>query len=77
MGQKVTLEQMEEALIQKFKGKNCSFTYPGYQTVYGLVDEITINVLDKTECVLIMKSKRYTFELSSLKEHLQLLKREP
>lgn len=75
MSKQVILQEMEQALEQKFKGKNCSFEYPGYKTVYGMVDSICINVLDNKECVIIMNDKRYTCELLSLKEHLKLLKK--
>lgn len=76
MGQKVTLQQIEALMTARYKGKNCSYSYPGYKTVYGMVDEISVNTINQTEAVIIMGNKRYTCELAHLQEHLQLLKKE-
>jgi hypothetical protein len=75
----LNLDEAEAVLRLRFKGKLCSFTYPGYSTVYGMVDEISFDTLKLAEklkeVVIIMGTKRYSVSLECLHECLKLTKR--
>ena len=78
MGEKITLQQAESILETKYKGVVCSFSYPGYDTVYGKVDQIAIEtVKSEPQVVIQMNSKRYTCSPDSLRDCLKVLKYKP
>ncbi len=64
----------DQQLEQKFKGKHCSYSFPGYKTVYGMVDEICIDVLNPQEVILQINNRRYTMSAEDIDECLKLLK---
>lgn len=70
---RLTPVQMENRLQQKFKGKYCSYTYPGYKPVMGKVDEISIEYVREPIVVIQMNDKRYTCSLESTPDCLKLL----
>jgi hypothetical protein len=71
---KINRREAEKLLEDKFKGNNCSFTYPGYPTVYGMVDSIGIET-EKGEknVIIVMNNKRYSVSIECLHECLKLL----
>lgn len=78
MSKQVTTQEAEAILGTKFKGKVCRFDYPGYTPVYGMVDEIAIEVLPQREILVViqMNDKRYTCSVDSIYQCLTLSKRE-
>lgn len=71
----ITRVEAENILEKKFKGKNCSFTYPGYKTIYGMVDSIAIEIERKVSTVIIViNDKKYTVSIECLHDCLKLLK---
>lgn len=70
MSHKITRKQAEQILKERFYGKNCSFEYPGYKTVYGMVDQVAI---EDQEIIIQINGKRYTCSPEALNECLTLL----
>lgn len=64
---------MENKLQQKYKGRMCSYTYPGYKAIYGKVDEISLQYLREPTVVIQINDKRYTCSLESVPDCLKLL----
>lgn len=74
--QKLNHQQAENLLEMTYKGKYCSYAYPGYDTVYGMVDNIAIDISKPEPVVVIqMNNRRYTCSSESLTECLALLKK--
>ncbi len=71
MSKQISKQQAEKLLHDKFYNKMVSFKYPGYDIVYGKVDQICID--HNSEIVIQMNGKRYTCSPESLKECLTLL----
>lgn len=67
---KISREQAEKILHERFVNKCVSFTYPGYQTVHGKIDSIAV---EKGEIIIQMNNTRYTCSPESLNECLKLL----
>lgn len=65
----------EELLGTRFRGRYCKFHYPGYDAVYGMVDEISIQELGEPLVIIQMNNKRYEVSPESLNECLTLLKK--
>lgn len=75
MGTKLNLREAEELLACRYNGKWCSFEYPGYDVVHGLVNDIAIDITKPEPIVVVkMNDKRYTCSVPDLKECLKLLK---
>lgn len=72
----VTVPEMETKLTNRYKGKYCSFTYPGFQTIMGKVDAIALEYIKEPIVVIQMNDKRYTCSLESITDCLKLLKNE-
>jgi len=67
-------KEAESILEDKYKGNNCSLDIPGYPTVYGMVDGISIETERGAEIVIIyIHDKRYTVSIECLSECLNLL----
>jgi hypothetical protein len=75
MTKQITLQEAEDLLEKRFTGRYCSFEYPGYDTVYGMVDRISIQNIDEPLVVILMNDKRYTVSPESLNDCLTLLKK--
>lgn len=73
MSKQLTHKQAEEILTRNYVNKIVSFTYPGYDPVYGKVDEISIDTTHDPEVVIQMNDTRYTCSPESLKQCLKLL----
>jgi len=74
MKNKVNLAQAEEILATTYAGKWCTFDYPGYKQVYGMVDLIGIDSTKSEPLVAIqMNGKKYTCSVPDLKDCLKLL----
>lgn len=75
MGKQIGLIQAEEILAKRFKNQIVSFSYPGFQTVYGKVDEISIDTTGRDPYVVIqLNNYRYTCSPGDLKDCLKLHK---
>lgn len=64
--------ELEQKLSGRYKGKMVSFTYPGYSTVHGRVDEVAID--HHGDLILQMNSKRYLVSLEMVSEIIKLLR---
>jgi len=77
---KLSLSEFEKTLTERYRGKLCSFTYPGYDIVYGICDNISIDMskLPAQEIVIILGRSdglyRYTCSVETLTECLKILK---
>lgn len=75
----LSLEQFEAYLTVQYKGKLCSFTYPGYDTVYGMCDSIAVDTAKLPEQIIVIilgrsdGLHRYTCSAETLSECLKLL----
>ncbi len=71
----VTLQESEALLEQQFKGKFCSLQIPGKEVVYGIISEISFDMLalaqKRNELIIVIKDKKYTISLESLHECLK------
>lgn len=70
----MSLAEAEERLAGKYKGKYCSLSLPGYNIVYGKVDEISIEMVKEPIVVIQMNHTRYTVSIESLKDCLKTLR---
>lgn len=76
----VSLQDFEEVLTKVYKGSFCSFTYPGYDIVYGMCEEICIDTLKlPAKEVIIQLGRadgihRYTCSIESLRECLKVIR---
>lgn len=70
----LTATEFETALQRRYKGKNCSLSIPRYDTVHGLVDEITLDVKNPPEVIIQMNERRYTVSPECITECLKKLK---
>ena len=75
MSKQLTLQETEKELERRYLNKHCSFSYPGYPTVYGKIDSIGIDTLKLPvqEVVFQMNDRRYTVSFESLQECLKRL----
>lgn len=71
----VGLFEAEALLEQQFKGKFCTLTLPGKEMVYGIISEISFDLLalsqKRKELIIMIKNKKYTVSLESLHECLK------
>ena len=78
--QDMTLDEFEAFLASQYKGKLCSFTYPGYDIVYGMCEEIGVDTLklpDKDIIIQLGRADgihRYTCSVESLTECLKVIR---
>lgn len=71
----ITVQEFQQKISQAYKGKTCSLSIPGYETVNGLVDEITLNVSSREpEVIIQMNDRRYTVSPESISECLKQLR---
>ena len=71
MSKLITRQEAESILNRRFYNKVCCFTYPGYKSVFGKVDQIAID--HKGVIVIQINNERYTCSSESLNECLTLL----
>lgn len=75
----LSLSQFEDQLSKYYKGKLCSFTYPGYDTIYGMCDSIAVDTAKLPEQIIVVIMgradglHRYTCSAETLNECLKLL----
>lgn len=76
----MSLGEFEDHLSKLYKGNFCSFTYPGYDMVYGMCEEISIDLpkLPAKEIVILLGRTdgihRYTCSIESLLECLKVIR---
>jgi len=72
---KYTINEVESILNKMFKGRWCSFEYPGKSLVYGIVDYIVVDIrqLPAKEFKISMGNKLYSVSTECLHECLKVL----
>lgn len=71
-----TMKELETVLEKKYKGKYCTFQYPGYNLVHGIVDSIVVDTLKLPlqEILIRINDTLYSVSFDCLKECLQIVK---
>ena len=72
---KYSINEVENILTKMFKGKRCSFTRPGKETIYGIVSAMAIDtkVLPQKEVLIFIDHRRYSVSIECLHECLKII----
>ncbi len=73
----VKIADVEVHLNKLYKGLYCSFTYPGYEPVHGIVNSMAIDEAKLPEVIVIIfiKESRYTVSAEALTDTLKIIGR--
>jgi hypothetical protein len=76
---KLSLAAFEDTLSERYKGKLCSFTYPGYDIVYGMCEEIAVDTVKLPAVEIVIQLgradgiHRYSCSAETLTECLKVI----
>lgn len=67
---KISRQEAEQILTDRFYGKNVKFSYPGYKDVYGMMGTMAV---ERQEIIMLINGRKYTCSPEALNECLTLL----
>lgn len=69
-----TRQEVEDFFTRQFKGHIISFSYPRYDTIYGMCHEVAFDERNGGELILHINDTRYTCSLESVNECVKLIR---
>lgn len=69
-----TRQEAEDFFTKQYKGHIVSFSYPGYDTIHGMCDNIAFDERNGGELILSINEKRYTCSFESIKDCVKIIR---
>lgn len=66
-----TRQELEDIFTKWYKGSIVQFSYPGYDSIHGMCDEVSF---DGTDVILIVNNIRYSCSLESVKDCVKVIR---
>ena len=67
-----TRTELEELLSTHYKGKLCSFSYPGKEIIHGIVNELSVD--HQGNVILQIDNTRYEVSLEAFQDCTKIIK---
>jgi hypothetical protein len=73
-----TRQEAEDLFTKMFKGNILSFSYPGYDTIFGMCDQVAFSTEEgdpNGTLILSINDTRYTCSFDSIKDCVKVIRK--